>query len=268
MNRLAKAGSAEVSFLQATGRPKANTVPPSVTEWAASFNSAALDGIQQQISLRRAESEYVGFNVKKLLERIKTLANNPVFPTVQEDIAYGVMLFLERGSSVVAKTSADTARMSREGFNQMTKFIKHYQIAPRVKGATTITLPRWSLCFPLMTVAYCEQRANFIVPVPNGFPKALTSSAGLSSIRGDESLLKAYCWYQREISLVINKDFGYKSDADQKKEIMKYATISQNSNILSANDIGAAANEFMDYVNETVTTAAATWDALGQPKTV
>lgn len=139
----------EETFRIATGMPRKTVVPPSVVEWAASFNSQSLDSIQQQLAKRRAESEYVGFNVRKLIEKIRTLSNTPVFPTVQEDIAYGVMLFMERGSAVVAKSSADSARMSQEGFNQMQKFIEHYQkIAPKVKGATTVTLPRWSICFP------------------------------------------------------------------------------------------------------------------------
>lgn len=205
---------------------------PGSNFWNQPRIRANLTGWQQSVA-------YEGFNPAATIASFKYLSTNPIFDSRDEDLAFMLMLFFERGSDITKLTTPGKAKMSREGFFKCSAFHTKYKLASQGKDAKAeiLTLPRLALSFPVYSCVYMDHRISWPV-MPQGLTgkrrsvacQALGTLIPLETPINMEELIRAHAWFQYRLSLLINEaKFGKLSIAERKEETMKFIMVSMKS---------------------------------------
>lgn len=156
-----------------------------------------------------------------------------------EDLAFCIMLFMERGSDIDKLSSAQKCKMDEEGRNKVQEIKSRYNMVKSGKKATKnqLTLPRIALAHPHIACQYAKLRRNwpFIVAEEELKPLAIQAySSIMPDMKAPDNeviVVKAHCWYMLKLSLVISKEFNRKSPTAQKEEVTKFVMNGKSSSL-------------------------------------
>lgn len=157
----------------------------------------------------------------------------------EEDLAFCIMLFLERGSDIDKLSSAQKCKMDEDGRQRVVEIKSVYNLVKSGKRATKnqLTLPRIALAHPHIACQYAPIRRNwpFIITEEALKPMAIQAYSSIipnmKEVEDELTVTKAHSWYMLKLSLVISKEFGKKSAAAQKEEVTKFVINGKSSSL-------------------------------------
>lgn len=188
-------------------------------------------------------------------------AANPFY----NDMVFLILLFLQRGTSVIDKKKIGT--MKKETTKTVAHLKKKYNILSNLKNAdksNAITLSRIAAVFPLIT-CHIMYYAKVDRPVAhqsmeklyNSYPAHLRCSSFFSLFYpgGKQTgLVKALLHYQFLEGEVINsnnKDYKEKSKAEKMEDVIKYSNATYRTKVLSEEERKAANAKFFGKISAT-----------------
>lgn len=199
-----------------------------------------------------ADTQYVGFDARQIASILWAISQknndgqdgqNPFYA----EMAFLIVLFLQRGTSVIDKTKLGTVK--KETRAKIAYLKKKYGILAKMGSEhknSTITLSRIAACFPLICCKIMVEATEISRPVSAeaiqvkyvGYPAFLRNSCFFSIFYEDgphEGILKALLYYQYCEGKVINQknaDYKKKSKEEMMEDVIKYASASFRSDLV------------------------------------
>lgn len=200
---------------------------------------------KQEIALNLATWQlmvaYQGFDPLITVITFNYYATNPILGDLEQDLAFLIMLFFERGSDIKKMVSVAKSKMSQKGRKTCLLLEARYQIEPKgAKAASDVlTLPRIAMSFPIQSCMYAEHRISWPVqPVNLTDKRNVVACQTLGALIPTDSkidmtpLIKAHGWFQYRLSMLINtKKFEEKTMDKRKEETMSFIALSMKSKL-------------------------------------
>lgn len=213
----------------------------------------SLEDLVEYFPIIMADTAYQGFDPRAMASVLRAIAK--AAPGYEEDndpfycdMAFLIILFLQRGTSVIDPKKLGT--MSKEAKVKVAFLKKKYGIRSKVgdnNKSEVVTLSRIAACFPTVC---CRIMASLDVPRPvstetmttkyKNFPSYLRNSCFFSIFYAEGSyagVLKALLHYQFSEGKVINQKNATlrdKSKEDAIEDVIRYASASFRSEMVSA----------------------------------
>lgn len=199
-----------------------------------------------------ADTAYVGFNPKTVatflyscFKKSKKAGEND--SRFFSEMTILITLFLHRGIVVIGPKKMCT--LPREKQKKLAELKKRYFISAELRNSTkhsAITLPRIAACFPQLTVRIMKG-ADMDRPVATSqveskypeFTKEMRTSAWFALIphngqyMGTVKALLYYQYLERKVINTKNKKYSELAPEDQIREVLKYARLSYDSDLLT-----------------------------------
>lgn len=232
-----------------------------IREYAVS--QLSLEDLEEYLPLIILDTTYKGFDPRLMVSILRAIheasgeyAENA--DTFYNDMVFLIILFLQRGTSVVDKSKLGT--MSQECRKRVAFLKKKYCLIAKIDKAdksTAITLSRIAACFPTVV---CHIMHTTEIPRPvsaesmatiyPGFPKFLRNSCWFSIFFDGApylGILKALLHYQVMEGTTINsKNAEYKAKPaeDKMEEAIKYGAAAFKSELVLVTDRRAQCTKY------------------------
>lgn len=211
----------------------------------------AVNDLENYLPQILADTAYQGFDPRAMASVLRAISKEAKDYEADADpfyldMAFLIILFLQRGTSVIDPKKMGT--MSKTAKVKVAYLKKKYAIKSRVGDANkceAITLSRIAACFPLATCKIMKE-GEISRPVSHetmtaiypGYPKFLRNSCFFTVFYEggrDAGVLKALLHYQYLEGRVINQkkpDQREKSKEDAIEDVIKYAAASFRSDLV------------------------------------
>lgn len=246
-----------------------------IREFAAT--SLSIEDLAEFYQVIILDTAYKGFDPKTMVTILRALHEasgdyNEESDNFYNDMVFLIILFLQRGTSVVDKTKIGT--MSQEAKKRVAFLKKKYGLIAKIEKAdksTAITLSRVAACFPTVVcqIMYAAEiqrpvSAESMAGIYPGFPVFLRNSCWFSIFyeKGPYlGILKALLHYQIMEGTTINtKNAEYRAKPLEEKmeEAIKYGAAAFKSELVLLDDRRALC---LRYFRGVTSAAQRTWSA-------
>ena len=189
--------------------------------------------------------QYQGFDAVETVATFMKKSEKPHFGSREQDLAFLLMLFYERGSDVSKLSSGGKSRMDESGRKLVAAMKDKYGLLKMGKGANmkALTLPRLALAFPLQSCMYSNIRKNR--PIVFDGPQAITVQAFSALIptttqslsQGDiDHLVNANAMCMHNLSILINPDYKLLDVNSQKSLTLGFIRNGLRSQVVKETD--------------------------------